>query len=117
VAEPQPREVWFLARHPCYTRRSPPRSAGSSERFVHPIWSSPRLRLAIISGPSPCFGEPPRISGLRPLSLYGVEDPSLAAIGLHSENVAIAALIGAVIGVTLALVSPRLFVRAAMDPS
>jgi ABC-type nitrate/sulfonate/bicarbonate transport system permease component len=52
------------------------------------------------------------------LSYYGVEDPSLAAnLAYTAENVAIAALIGAVIGVTLGLLSARVwFVRAAMDP-
>ena len=52
------------------------------------------------------------------LSYYGVEDPSLAGnLAYTAENVAIAALIGAVIGVTLGLLSARIwFVRAAMDP-
>jgi ABC-type nitrate/sulfonate/bicarbonate transport system permease component len=52
------------------------------------------------------------------LSYYGVEDPSLAGnLAYTAENVAIAALIGAVIGVTLGLLSARVwFVRAAMDP-
>jgi ABC-type nitrate/sulfonate/bicarbonate transport system permease component len=52
------------------------------------------------------------------LSYYGVEDPSLAGnLAYTAENVAIAALIGAVIGVTLGLLSARAwFVRAAMDP-
>jgi ABC-type nitrate/sulfonate/bicarbonate transport system permease component len=52
------------------------------------------------------------------LSYYGVEDPSLAAnLAYTAENVAIAALIGAGIGVTLGLLSARVwFVRAAMDP-
>jgi ABC-type nitrate/sulfonate/bicarbonate transport system permease component len=52
------------------------------------------------------------------LSYYGVEDPSLAANLLYTaENVAIAALTGATIGVTLGLLSARVwFVRAAMDP-
>ena len=52
------------------------------------------------------------------LSYYGVEDPSLAAnLAYTAENVAIAAVIGAVIGVTLGLLSARVwFVRAAMDP-
>jgi ABC-type nitrate/sulfonate/bicarbonate transport system permease component len=52
------------------------------------------------------------------LSYYGVEDPSLAGnLAYTAENVAIAALIGAVIGVMLGLLSARVwFVRAAMDP-
>jgi ABC-type nitrate/sulfonate/bicarbonate transport system permease component len=52
------------------------------------------------------------------LSYYGVEDPSLAGnLAYTAENVAIAALIGAAIGVTLGLLSARVwFVRAAMDP-
>ena len=52
------------------------------------------------------------------LSYYGVEDPSLAGnLAYTAENVAVAALIGAVIGVTLGLLSARVwFVRAAMDP-
>ena len=52
------------------------------------------------------------------LSYYGVEDPSLAGnLAYTAENVAIAALIGAVIGVTLGLLSARVwFVRAAIDP-
>jgi ABC-type nitrate/sulfonate/bicarbonate transport system permease component len=52
------------------------------------------------------------------LSYYGVEDPSLAGnLAYTAENVAIAAVIGAVIGVTLGLLSARVwFVRAAMDP-
>ena len=52
------------------------------------------------------------------LSYYGVEDPSLAGnLAYTAENVAIAALIGAVIGVTLGLLSARVwFMRAAMDP-
>jgi ABC-type nitrate/sulfonate/bicarbonate transport system permease component len=52
------------------------------------------------------------------LSYYGVEDPSLAGnLAYTAENVAIAALTGAVIGVTLGLLSARVwFVRAAMDP-
>lgn len=52
------------------------------------------------------------------LSYYGVEDPSLAAnLAYTAENVAIAAMVGAVIGVTLGLLSARAwFVRAAMDP-
>ncbi len=52
------------------------------------------------------------------LSYYGVEDPSLAGnLAYTAENVAIAALIGSVIGVTLGLLSARVwFVRAAMDP-
>jgi ABC-type nitrate/sulfonate/bicarbonate transport system permease component len=52
------------------------------------------------------------------LSYYGVEDPSLAGnLAYTAENVAIAALIAAVIGVTLGLLSARIwFVRAAMDP-
>ena len=52
------------------------------------------------------------------LSYYGVEDPSLAGnLAYTAENVAIAALIGAVVGVTLGLLSARIwFVRAAMDP-
>jgi ABC-type nitrate/sulfonate/bicarbonate transport system permease component len=52
------------------------------------------------------------------LSYYGVEDPSLAGnLAYTAENVAIAAVIGAAIGVTLGLLSARVwFVRAAMDP-
>jgi ABC-type nitrate/sulfonate/bicarbonate transport system permease component len=52
------------------------------------------------------------------LSYYGVEDPSLAGnLAYTAENVAIAALIGAVIGVMLGLLSAHVwFVRAAMDP-
>jgi ABC-type nitrate/sulfonate/bicarbonate transport system permease component len=52
------------------------------------------------------------------LSYYGVEDPSLAGnLAYTAENVAIAASIGAAIGVTLGLLSARVwFVRAAMDP-
>jgi ABC-type nitrate/sulfonate/bicarbonate transport system permease component len=52
------------------------------------------------------------------LSYYGVEDPSLAGnLAYTAENVATAAVIGAVIGVTLGLLSARVwFVRAAMDP-
>ncbi|MBV8796305.1 MAG: ABC transporter permease subunit [Hyphomicrobiales bacterium] len=52
------------------------------------------------------------------LSYYGVEDPSLVGnLAYTAENVAIAALIGAAIGVTLGLLSARVwFVRAAMDP-
>jgi ABC-type nitrate/sulfonate/bicarbonate transport system permease component len=52
------------------------------------------------------------------LSYYGVEDPSLAGnLAYTAENVAIAAVIGAAVGVTLGLLSARIwFVRAAMDP-
>ncbi len=52
------------------------------------------------------------------LSYYGVEDPSLAAnLAYTAENVAIAAMVGAMVGVTLGLLSARVwFVRAAMDP-
>ena len=52
------------------------------------------------------------------LSYYGVEDPSLFANLLYSaENVAIAVLLGSAIGVTLGLLSARIwFVRAAIDP-
>lgn len=52
------------------------------------------------------------------LSYYGVENASLAGnLAYTAENVAIAALIGAAIGVTLGLLSARVwFVRAAMDP-
>jgi ABC-type nitrate/sulfonate/bicarbonate transport system permease component len=52
------------------------------------------------------------------LSYYGVEDPSLFANLLYTaENVAIAVLLGSAIGVTLGLLSARVwFVRAAIDP-
>jgi ABC-type nitrate/sulfonate/bicarbonate transport system permease component len=52
------------------------------------------------------------------LSYYGVADPSLFANLLYSaENVAIAVLLGSAIGVTLGLLSARIwFVRAAIDP-
>ena len=52
------------------------------------------------------------------LSYYGVEDPSLFANLLYTaENVAIAVLLGSAIGVTLGLLSARIwFVRAAIDP-
>ncbi len=52
------------------------------------------------------------------LSYYGVADPSLAAnLAYTAENVAVAAVLGAAIGVTLGLLSARVwFVRATMDP-
>jgi ABC-type nitrate/sulfonate/bicarbonate transport system permease component len=52
------------------------------------------------------------------LSYYGVEDPSLFANLLYTaENVAIAVLLGSAIGITLGLLSARIwFVRAAIDP-
>jgi ABC-type nitrate/sulfonate/bicarbonate transport system permease component len=52
------------------------------------------------------------------LSYYGVENPSLFANLVYTaENVAIAVLLGSAIGVTLGLLSARIwFVRAAIDP-
>jgi ABC-type nitrate/sulfonate/bicarbonate transport system permease component len=117
-------EVWFLARPSLvYTRAV---AALDPLRFVGAIlfiaiWELASVFVSPIILPGP-FSVLRRAAAdfwsAPALSYYGVEDPSLAAnLAYTAENVAIAALIGAVIGVTLGLLSARVwFVRAAMDP-
>ena len=85
------------------------------------LWELASLLVSpiILPGPLSVLGRAATDFWSAPaLSYYGVEDPSLAGnLAYTAENVAIAALIGAVIGVTLGLLSARVwFVRAAMDP-
>ena len=124
MASPRPSESWSSLRPSRVVSRTlavldPLRFAGAI-LFVA-IWELASIFVSPIILPGP-------LSVLRraaadfwsapALSYYGVEDPSLAAnLAYTAENVAIAALIGTVIGVTLGLLSARVwFVRAAMDP-
>jgi ABC-type nitrate/sulfonate/bicarbonate transport system permease component len=124
AAAPGRGEVWSLARASLVTSRAV--AALDPLRFVGAIlfiglWELASVFVSPIILPGP-FGVLRRAVAdfwsAPALSYYGVEDPSLAAnLAYTAENVAIAALIGALIGVTLGLLSARVwFVRAAMDP-
>jgi ABC-type nitrate/sulfonate/bicarbonate transport system permease component len=124
MASPRPSETWSSLRPSRVVSRTlavldPFRFAGAI-LFVA-IWELGSVFVSPIILPGPFSVLRRAAADFRSapaLSYYGVGDPSLAAnLAYTAENVAIAALIGAVMGVTLGLLSARVwFVRAAMDP-
>jgi ABC-type nitrate/sulfonate/bicarbonate transport system permease component len=114
-----PSSSWLGATMRTLTALDPLRLAGAI-LFIA-LWQAATLVVSPIILPGP-FSVLQRAAAdfwsAPALSYYGVADPSLFANLLYTaENVAIAVLVGSAIGVTLGLLSARIwFVRAAIDP-
>ena len=119
LSQDAPPSSWLIAMKRRVAALDPMRLAGAA-LFIA-LWQAATAVVSPIILPGPLSVLQRAVADFwsaPALSYYGVEDPSLFANLLYTaENVAIAVLVGSAIGVTLGLLSARIwFVRAAIDP-